>query len=115
MARVHCARRTRAQGSRSRANHRHIIDPFRVELGRHAEADAGFGIRGPLQHRPIGADHQRQLIGEYAEALHHGAAICIVGSVQHCMGVAIAAEEALQSDEIRPVRIADKHGPDPAP
>ena len=103
-----------ASSCRTSAHHRHVVDLFRIELGRDAQAGAGFGVRRPLEQRPVRTDHQRRLLGEHAKALNYGAAIRVVSRVEHCIGIAIAPEEALQPDEIGRRRIADENRADPS-
>ena len=92
----------------------HVEDRVRIKLGRDAENDAGLSVGGSLQHRSIRTNHQRQLLGEYAGALYYGAALCVVGGIEHRVGIAVAAEKALKSNEFRRARCPYEHGPDAA-
>ena len=78
---------------RFRAHHDDVVDFFRVEFRRDAETTPRLGIGRTPQHRPVRAQHDRQLIGQHAEALDHGAPIGVVGSVEHRAGIAVAARK----------------------
>jgi len=94
---------------RPRADHRHIEDHLWIKLGGDAENDPGLSVRGSLQHRSIRTNHQRQLVREYAEALHYGAAIGVIRGTEHRVGIAVATEKAFKPDEFRCARLANQH------
>ena len=90
--------------SRPRADHRRIED----HLG-DAENDPGLSVRGSLQHRSIRTNHQRQLVREYAETFHHGAAVGGIRGIEYRVGIAVATEKAFKPDEFRCSRLANQH------
>ena len=88
------------QPGRPGADHGDVVDECRIELGRDAEADAGLGVARPLEHRAVGADHQRQFAGAHAEALDQAVRFLVGIGIQHGVGIAVAREKALQTDEV---------------
>ena len=56
-----------SQPRRSRAHNRYVIDAFRIQLGGHAKADAGFDVGGASENRPVRAYHQGQLVRKSLE------------------------------------------------
>src|SRR6476646_4046705 len=96
------------------ADHRYIEDHLWIKLGGDAENDPGLSVRGSFQHRSIRTNHQRQLVREYAETFHHGAAVGVIRGIEHRVGIAVATEKTFKPDELRCARLANQHRADAA-
>jgi hypothetical protein len=97
------------EAGRARPDHGHVVHRLRIEVGGDAKAHTGLGVGRPLQHRPVRADHQRQVLRLDTEALHDGAAALVGRSIQYGVGIAVAGEKTLQPHEVRRARSADQH------
>ena len=95
----------------SRADDRHVIDTVGIEIGRDAEADSGLCVGRPFQHCPVGTEHQRQILGQHAEALHHRATFRVVGSVEHGVRIAVPAKKVLQTRQVSRAGNSNQHSP----
>ena len=98
----------------SRAHHGDVVDGFRIELRRDAEAHAGLGVGRALEERAVRADHQRQFVRQHAEALHRRAARFVGYRIEHRIGIGVAAEKAFEPQQIGRAGPADEQRADAA-
>ena len=91
------------------ADHGHVVNLAGIELRRDAEANSGFSLGRAFQHRAVRAYHQRQLGRQHTETLDHGAAVRVLGGIEHGVGIAVAPEEILDPRELSGSRVADQH------
>ncbi len=94
--------------SRPGADDGHVVHVRRVEFRQHAEAGREFGIARMTQHRAIGADHQRQVVGAVGEPFDQPQCV-FVAFVDDRMRMPVARQESLQRHEACVMPLADEN------
>ncbi len=96
------------KSSGPRADHGDVVQFVGIEIRRDAETGAGLRIGRTPQHLTVRAEHHRKLVVGDHGAVEQGLGLGVLGGIQHRVGIAVAAEKALDAREIRRAGRADK-------
>ena len=104
--RVHRGRESRRAG----ADDGDVVDALGALRVEHADAlrRARFSV-GIAQHRAVGADRERQILGARRVALDERARVGVVRGIEHLVRNAVAGQEIAQPRDVRRAGRADQH------